>query len=343
MGYNVDLLLERAEQRAAFDEAVEAGGYDLASGDAGNRSSDDYEGQSLWDGHSDYRDLFEALRWYGSPVQAGEASPADGEEVTRAWECEASYWLKPRILTALGQVARSVYASPLGEAVRMAETLSYASEIMVGDFWSGTMRPRASVRTYRFEMPLPDRVTIGVPSVKVEHDVDLPLWLPDFGPAREAVLDVRVAETELAQAERRLAEARGKDEDTFAARTAFAMAERRVDQARERAKGVRGSTQPVTDRVSLGNVSAELDTRTHEVEVCVEERDPHEEYRRAYELAHAVLAPLRQAGLKGLVASVRAFIDCYIAIACPTLEELGTIGRVCQAADIQRLQVCPSW
>ena len=343
MGYSVGLLLERADQRAAFDEAMRADGLDLAHADEDVPGADDYERQCLWDGYSGFRDLFEALRWYGSPVKTGEASPADGDEATRVWECEASYWLDAHMLMGLGQVARSVYASPLGEAVRMAETLSYVSEVKAETFWSETMRPRTSVRTYRLEMPLPDRVTIGVPSVKVEHDVDLPLWLPDFGPAREAVLDVRVAETELAQAERRLAEARGKDEDTFAARTAFAMAERRVDQARERAKGVRGSTQPVTDRVSLGNVSAELDTRTHEVEVCVEERDPHEEYRRAYELAHAVLAPLRQAGLKGLVASVRAFIDCHVTIACPTLEELGTIGRVCQAADIQRLQVCPSW
>ena len=343
MGYSVGLLLERADQRAAFDEAMRADGLDLAHADEDVPGADDYERQCLWDGYSGFRDLFEALRWYGSPVKTGEASPADGDEATRVWECEASYWLDAHMLMALGQVARSVYASPLGEAVRMAETLSYVSEVKAETFWSETMRPRTSVRTYRLEMPLPDRVTIGVPSVKVEHGVDLPSWLPDLGRARDAVLDVRVAEVELAQAERRLLEAEGKDEDASAMRAACEEAERKVDRARERAKEVRGSTQPATDRVSLGDVSAQFGMLSHEIEVCVEERDPHEEYRRAFELACAILEPLRHAGLADLASPVYDFIDCHVAFACQSLEELGRIGRACHVAEISRLQVYPSW
>lgn len=339
MGYSVGVLLERADQRTAFDEAARAGGYDLPHADEGDRSWDDYERQSLWVGYSNFRDLIEALRWHGSPAKVSEVSPAGAGE----WAYEKPYWLEPRILVALGEVARSVYASPMGEALRMVETLSYASEVTAEQFWEETMGPRTNVRTYRFEMPLPDHATISVPPVKVEHDVDLPLWLPDCGRARDAVLAVHVAEMELAQAERRLHEAKEKDEDASVVQVAYEEAERKVAEVHERAKAVRGSTQPATDRVSVGNVAAELDMQFHEIEVCVEERDPQEEYRREYELARAVLEPLRHAGLTDLVAPVRDFIGCHVTCACPTLEELGAIGRAAQEAGIPRLLVDSSW
>ena len=339
MGYSVGVLLERADQRTAFDEAVRASGYDLTHTDEGDRSWDDYERQGLWVGYSNFRDLIEALRWHGSSVKAGEASPVDGDE----WAYEKPYWLEPRIRVALGEVARSAYASPMGEALRMAETLSYASEVTAERFWDEAMRPRANVRTYRLELPLPDHASISVPPVKVEHDVDRPLWLPDRGRARDAVLDVHEAEAGLAQAERRLHEAKERDEATAVVQAAYEEAERKVAEARERAGAVRGSTQPATDRVSVGKVAAELDMRFHEIEVCVEERDPQEEYRREYELVRAVLEPLRHAGLTDLVAPVRDFIGCHVTCACPTLEELGAIGRAAQEAGIPRLLVDPSW
>lgn len=343
MGYSVDVLLERADQRATFDEAVRAGGYDLACADEGDKSWDDYEKLSLWDGYSAYRDFFEALRRHGSRVKLEEVCPEGGDEKKYEWECKLSYWLEPRVLVALGEVARSVYASPMGEAVRVAETLSHASEYMAEEFWSEALRPRTSVKTYRIEMPLPGGVTINMPSVEVEHDVDNPFWKPAFGRARDAVSDVRTAEFVLYQADEHLREAEKRGEDTSVAQAAYEEAERKVAEAQERAKGVRGTTQPATDRVSLGNVSAKLDLHRNEIEVNVEERNPIEEYRRAYELVRAILEPLQRVGLTGLVEPIHDFVLYHTAFACSSLEELGTIGRVCQDAKIPRLQVYPSW
>ena len=331
MGYSAEIFLEDASQRESFDRAAQAIGASFSVEHYGDGDKPtEWELRTLWYGFSCYRDLFEGLCCMGEAVHGLEGG-------------FRLYALDSSIFVALGHAGVALSEGTIAEVLDIAEALGNVNEGLAERYWSDWKDGASQRFVAHVELPFPHSLKVSIPDLEMERDVYLPLWMPRFGEAREAVARKLDAEMSLRRAQEALDNALATGEAAECAQHAYDEALASLNRAKEHADRTDGTTPPTTDRLKWGDVTARLGSSDETVRIQIEGSNPLAHYLRMYELAKIITGPLERAGYPELVSLVYDFVDERPWSARRDLRRFGEIGRAAKEAGTAKLLVSSGW